>query len=127
MGNVMGVLPSTLKSYARCVYFQMYSASTTRKLAEGLLQAGMEFVAPARPERRGVARPNGGHDGVDHRIVAALAGEHQVLVERRLQSAGVGSAHHGVRPLDVVSHAEPRLKLFFLGEAVVEIGAQTQC
>ena len=32
MGKVIGVLPSTLKSYALCVYFQMYSASTTKYL-----------------------------------------------------------------------------------------------
>src|SRR5271168_833192 len=30
MGYVMGVFPSTLKSNALCVYFQMYSPSTTR-------------------------------------------------------------------------------------------------
>src|SRR5271165_499356 len=30
MGNVIGVLPSTLKSYPLCVYFQMYSPSNTR-------------------------------------------------------------------------------------------------
>src|ERR1035438_7627174 len=30
MGNVSGVLPNTLKSYARWVYFHMYSPSTTR-------------------------------------------------------------------------------------------------
>src|SRR5215469_10232370 len=30
IGYVTGVLPNTLKSYARCVYFQMYSASTTK-------------------------------------------------------------------------------------------------
>ena len=29
-GKVIGVLPSTLKSYAPCVYFQMYSPSTTK-------------------------------------------------------------------------------------------------
>ena len=32
MGNVIGELPSTLKSKALCVYFQMYSPSTTRYL-----------------------------------------------------------------------------------------------
>src|SRR5271170_6644227 len=30
MGNVIGVLPSTLKSYALCVYFQMYSPENTK-------------------------------------------------------------------------------------------------
>ena len=30
MGKVIGVLPRTLKSYALCVYFQMYSPSTTK-------------------------------------------------------------------------------------------------
>ena len=32
MGKVMGVLPSTLKSKALCVYFQMYSPLTTKYL-----------------------------------------------------------------------------------------------
>src|ERR1700744_3803171 len=30
IGNVIGVAPSTLKSYPSCVYFQMYCASTTK-------------------------------------------------------------------------------------------------
>src|ERR1700733_13622190 len=30
IGNVMGVAPNTLKSYALCVYFQMYSPEKTR-------------------------------------------------------------------------------------------------
>ena len=32
IGKVIGELPSTLKSKALCVYFQMYSPSTTRYL-----------------------------------------------------------------------------------------------
>src|SRR5580704_14010236 len=32
IGNVIGVSPSTLKSYPLCVYFQMYSPENTRYL-----------------------------------------------------------------------------------------------
>ena len=65
MGKVIGVSPSTLKSYALCVYFQMYSPSSTKETAEGLLDADMELVSPARTQgsgrytrANGAARPN---------------------------------------------------------------------
>ena len=94
MGKVIGVLPSTLKSKALCVYFQMYSPLTTSSLAEGLLQAGMELVAKAglqgsRDAGRAVQQRR------QHGIRASGAGEHQVLVERRLQRARIGDAQHG--------------------------------
>ena len=64
--------------------------------AEGLLQAGMEFVAIAGSQRR--QRLRGSRLAADSSTgdAASQAGEHQVLVERRLQRAGIGDAKHGV-------------------------------
>ena len=49
-GKVIGVLPSTLKSKALCVYFQIYSPLTHRPLSDCLLKTRVEFVAIARVE-----------------------------------------------------------------------------
>ena len=47
IGNVIGVLPSTLKSYALCVYFQMYSPSKTTCFPNACCKPGMKFIAKA--------------------------------------------------------------------------------
>ena len=125
MGKVMGVLPSTLKSKALWVYFQMYSPLTTTSLAEGLLQAGMKFVAVAgmqgsRDSRRAEQQRR------QHRIRASAAGEHQVFVEGRLQRARIGDAQHCPGGLDVVGDAQARLRLVGVRQAVVKILSQPQ-
>ena len=63
---------------------------------------------------------------IDHRIVASVAGEHQVFVERRFQGAGVGSAQHGIARLDVVRDAQARFGLAGAGDAVVDVAAKTE-
>ena len=110
MGKKIGVLPSTPKSNALWVYFQMYSPLTTSPLAEGLLQAGVEFIADSQaasvPDTPGVQASKGSQD----LIQSIPARKHQVLIERRLQRARVGDAQHRVRGLDVVGdarHAAP--------------------
>ena len=110
--GVVGVLPDVL-------------AADHDMLAEGLLQAGMELVAEAGLQRSGNAW-GAGEQRRQHRIRAAVAGEHQVLVEWRLQSARIGDAQHGAGRLDVVGDAHARLGLVGVGEAVVDIVAQAQ-
>ena len=128
-GKVIGVLPSTLKSKALCVYFQMYSPSITKYFPNACCEAGVEFIAVAGAQRRG------GHAGaaryerlerVDHRVVASLARQHQVLVERSLHGAGIGNAQDRVGRLDIVGDAQARLGLRGAGDAVVFVEAQPE-
>ncbi len=83
----MGVLPSTLKSNALCVYFQMYSAVHHQILPKRLLQTDVKLIAVAGAQRRrrhASAARNQRLERRDHRIVASQARQHQVLVERSL-------------------------------------------
>src|SRR5580658_4911651 len=56
IGNVIGESPSTLKSYALCVYFQMYSPSSTKYFPNAcdspawnsLRQPGLNGVLPTQ-------------------------------------------------------------------------------
>ena len=82
----------------------------------------MEVVAEAGPVRRERARNQRRNDG----IVAAFAGDHQVLVERRLQRARVGDAQHCAAGLDLVGERQPRLYLAGDGEAVVAVESQPE-
>src|ERR1043166_1424936 len=60
MGNVSGVLPKTPKSYALCVYFQMYSPEKTRYFPKAccrpawnsLRQPGLNGVAELETQTR---------------------------------------------------------------------------
>jgi hypothetical protein len=107
----MGVLPKTLKSKASCVYFQMYSPSTTRYLPK----------ACCRPTWNSLRWP-----GVDDGVGATGAGEDEVFVEGRLHGAGVRRAEDCIGGLQVISDAEPRFCLCGMGEPVVFIEAQSQ-
>ena len=96
--------------------------------AECLLQADVIFVASAGAEGRvqaSIALHNG-FESVYHGIVAAVAGQHQILIEWRFHSARVREAQHCVSWLEVVSNAEARFSLTGAGDAVVLVPAQSQ-
>ena len=97
-------------------------AAEDQVLAEGLLDARMEFIAKAWLQGSGYSR------GAEEKrrkngVRAAGAGQHEVFVEGCLQRARVGDAEHGVGRLDGVGGAEAGFGLVGLGEAVVEIAA----
>ena len=88
----------------------------------------MELIAPARAQRyvAHAGRDRRRHQRVDHRVVASLAREHQVLVERSFHRAGVGNPQHGVGRLDVICDAQARLGLRGRDNAIVVVEAQAQ-
>ena len=94
-------------------------------LAHGLLESGMELVAEPRLQYSGHAR-RAGKQRRQHRIRAAVAGDHQVFIERRLQRARIGGAQDGFGRLDVIGNAHARLRLFGDGEAIVDIAANAE-
>src|ERR1035438_3080413 len=57
MGNVSGVLPNTLKSYARWVYFQRYSASTTRYRPKACCRPAWNSLRHPGPRGDGLQLP----------------------------------------------------------------------
>ena len=95
--GVMGVLPDVF-------------AVENKILPEGLLQAGMKFVAKAGRDgvRRTCVHPQ---ERVQNVIGTPDAGEHQIFVKGRFESSRVGDAKHGVGPLNVVGDAQARLCL----------------
>ena len=97
-----------------------------QEASKGLLQAGVEFVAPSGAQRRRVTVTDGRHHRVDDGIVAAQTGDHQVFIERRFQGARIGDPQHRIGGLDVVSDAEPRFDLPGTGQTVVKVAAQAQ-
>jgi len=78
---IVGVLPKVL-------------AADHHILADGLLESGMKLVAETGVE---ISRYTRGatEDRIEHGIGAASAGEHEILVEGRLQGARIGDAQHG--------------------------------
>src|SRR5580698_1381747 len=93
-------------------------------LAKSLLEAGMEFVAETRFQS---SRHPGRTDEKrrEHSIRTSGTRQHEILVERRLQSAGIGNAQHGVRTFEAVSDTHTRFRLARYREAVVQITADT--
>ena len=85
----------------------------------------MEFVAEAGLQRSRNAG-SAEQQRIQHIVRAALARQHQVLVERCLQSPRIGDAQHCVRLLDVVGDAHARLGLTGHREAVIQIPAHAQ-
>ena len=125
MGKVMGVLPSTREVEGVVGVLPDVVAADDEVLADGLLEAGVELVAEAGLEGggdAGGAEEQRGEDGV----AAALAGEHEVLVEGGLEGAGVGDAQDGAGLLDGVGDADAGLGLAGDGEAVVEVAADAE-
>ena len=95
--GVVGVLPDIF-------------AVENKKLPEGLLQAGMKFVAKAGRDR--ICRASRAcKQRVQDVVGAADAGEHQIFVKGRLESSRVGDAKNGVGPLNIVGDAQARLRL----------------
>ena len=94
-------------------------------LAKSLLEAGMEFVAETRfqgsryPRRTDEKRSK-------HSIRTSGARQHEILVERRLQSASIGNAQHRAGTLEAVSDAHTRFRLARYREAVIQITADTE-
>ena len=88
----------------------------------------MKFIARSGTQRSRDAwiALNGRLKRIHHRVIASSAGKHQILIERRFESAGIGSPQYGVGWLDVVGDSDARLRLGGLGDAVVDIAANSQ-
>src|SRR5580698_8823385 len=85
MGYVIGVLPSTLKSYARCVYFQMYSPSTTRYFPKACCRPAWNSLRQPGPS--GVVEA---HGAIVARLRALITGSlHPKLERTRFSLNGV--------------------------------------
>src|ERR1017187_3801527 len=85
IGKVIGGWPKMLKSYALCVYFQMYSASTTKYRPN----------ACCRPAWNSLRKPGVGGVAVadaQERRAAITWFEHPVLATTRFSLKGVSSA-----------------------------------
>src|ERR1700677_3598695 len=93
-------------------------------LAESLLEAGMEFVAKTGLQGSRYPRRTD-EERSKHGIRTSGARQHEVLVERRFQSARIGNAQNCVGRLDAVSDAHTWLRLAFYRETVVQIAADT--
>ena len=89
---------------------------------EGLLESGVEVVA----EAGAVGRVGAGDKGGDDRVVASFTGEDEVLVEGRLQRAGVGGSQDGPGALDLIAEGEARLDLVGGDKSVVLVEAQAE-
>ena len=87
-----------------------------------LLQPGVKLVAIARRQRARIARL-AQQQRIDHRVEAAAAGQHQVLVERRLQRSRIRRPQHRVGLLDAVRTAQPRFRLARVRQSVVHVAA----
>src|SRR5437899_8103155 len=90
---------------------------------KGLLESGVELIAPSGAQRSGVGRGTG-EQRIQDRRVAAFICEHQILIEGSLQYSRVGDAKHGIARLDVVGDPEARLGFPMGYKAIVEITAQ---
>ena len=89
---------------------------------EGLLEAGVEVVAEAGAVGSWGAGDERGDDGG----VATFAGKDQVLVEGRLQRAGVGDAQDGPGAFDLIAESEARLDLVGGDKSVVLVETQAE-
>src|SRR5580700_6964919 len=91
---------------------------------ECLLQAGVEFVSPARMDRPQVTIDSRRRDqSCDKRDAASGARNDHILVKWALQGSGVGNTENRIGFLEVVRDPQARLGLLGGGETVVEIGA----
>ena len=84
MGKVIGVLPSTLKSNALCVYFQIYSPLTTTLLPKACCKPAWNSLrkpGSSVPDTPGEQASSG----------ASTAFEHPVLDSTRFSLNGVSS------------------------------------
>ena len=107
--GVVGVFPDVI-------------ATEDKVLAHSLLETGVKLVAETRLKRaRDAWRTE--KQRRQHRIRASLAGKHQVLVKRRFQGAGIGNAQYRAGSLEVIGHADARLRLASNRQTVVEVSA----
>ena len=102
----MGVLPDIFSTHDKVA-------------AKRLLYAGVELVAEPRRQRGA----NAWNQALNHRIVAAFAGENKVLVEGRFQRARIGGAKNGIGLFHFVTQADARFRLPGDGEPVVNVAA----
>ncbi len=93
--------------------------------AKCLLEAGVKFVSESRIKRCSYLCGTS-EDVAKNHIETSGAGENQVLVEGRFQSAGVGYAQHGIALLNVVGNTDARLWLARGRVAVVHIASHAQ-
>src|SRR5215471_16568868 len=100
MGNVMGVLPRTLKSNALRVYFQMYSPLATKCLPTACCT--LTWYSLRNPGCSVVATP-----GVQLSSGDSTASAHPLLASTKFSLNGVSS----VRAYDALSTVPVRLTL----------------
>src|SRR5271155_86907 len=90
----------------------------------------MKFIPEAGSKRSGraggAAFIRGRENGSNDRVQASLAREHQIFVERGLESSRVGNAKNGIGRLDVVGDAEARFCLTSSRQPVIQIAANSQ-
>ena len=80
--------------------------------SDGLLQAGVVLVANPRFERHAVVSAE---DVCRQPARAGRAGQHEILVQRRLVGVRIGDAQYGPGGGDVIGEAQARLGLRALG------------
>ena len=95
-------------------------------LAEGLLQAGVELVAPTRAEWRDLACRGTAKQRRQDQGITSVVSQHQVLVEGSLQNTRVGNSKHRVGLLYVVGDSDAGLGFAMGGQAVIEITPQSE-
>src|SRR5215831_5560905 len=92
--------------------------------SKSLLDAGVEFVAPAWTEGRAYTRSKAAEQRSQHRGIASQAGEYEVFVEGSFEYPGVRDSQDSARGFDVVGDPQTGFELLVGGEAIVEIRAQ---
>src|SRR5260370_23086028 len=90
---------------------------------KGLLESGVELIAPSGAQRSGIGRGTG-EQRIQYRRVAAFICEDQILVEWSLQYSRVRNAKYRIARLDVVGDPEARLGFPMGYKAIVKIATQ---
>jgi hypothetical protein len=67
-----------------------------------------------------------GESAIHNGVVATVAGQHEIFVERRLHDSRIGEAQYGICGFYVVRDAQPRLRLAVVRYTVVDITSNTQ-
>src|SRR5581483_3400623 len=83
------------------------------KFAERLFKSRMVLISCPRAQRvsETCIALSKRFECIDHSVVAAQAGENQVLIKWRLERVRVGDSQHGPGSLQVVRQPEPWLRL----------------
>src|SRR5580704_1860335 len=99
-------------------------------LAEGLLQACVEFVAEAGSNWPGVSLRAGGpgerHEFGNYGDSASRAGNDQILIEGAFHRACIGNTEHRIGRLNVVSNAEAGFRLRGMADPSIKVPANSK-